>query len=156
MNLGHNEYFCEIHSVRRNSFLECLGYRRNPPYDRHSASWQQKDVFWDLALINYNFLTKMWYSARWTYTVYPEQAVVVRASVPVTIAMAKHNLRREEFISANDLWATVQGSLVGNSGQQPGNLEQELLQKPLRNSADWPPVHGLLSLLPHNTQHHHP
>lgn len=110
MNLGHNEYFCEIHSVKRNSFVECLGYRRNPPYDRHSASWQQKDIFWDLALESYIFLTKMWYSARWTYTVYPEQAAVVRGSVPVTIAMTKHNLRREEFISANDLWATVQGS----------------------------------------------
>lgn len=43
-------------------------------------------------------------------TVYPEQAVVVRAFVPVTIDMAKRILRREEFISANNLWATVQGS----------------------------------------------
>lgn len=59
MNLGQNRYFCEIHSVRRNSFVKCLGYRRNPLYDSHSAAGQQKDVFWDVALMGYIFLTKM-------------------------------------------------------------------------------------------------
>lgn len=59
MNLGQNDYFCEINSVRRNSYVKCLGYGRNPPYDRHSATRQQKDVFWDVALMSYIFLTKM-------------------------------------------------------------------------------------------------
>lgn len=58
MNLGQNEYFCEIHSVRRSSFVKCLGYRRSPPHNKHSAAQQQK-VFQDIALMSYIFLTKM-------------------------------------------------------------------------------------------------
>lgn len=44
INLGQNDYFCEINSVRSNSYVKCLGYGRNPPYDRHSAAQKQKDV----------------------------------------------------------------------------------------------------------------